>query len=366
MSHTRVLVVTPDFPPSAGGIQTLLGGLVAHAAGWTTLVLTIDHLAAERVGKLVPNGRVASGLLRQARIARLNADAVRRGLAWRPEAVISGHVVTSPAAVLLGELLGVPTVQYVHATELTHRPALSRLALARSTATIAHSQYGAGLARSAGAAPARINVITPGVAAPREFPGGVGKSEVPTILTVARLTDRYKGFDVMLRAMPLVRARVPAARWVMIGEGPLRGELERTARAWGLEGAVRFCGRVSAQELDGWYARSQVFSMLSRVPADGAGEGYGLVYLEAAVRGLPCVAGKAGAVAEAVIDGETGVLVDATDHCESACALIALLTDPTRAAALGIAARERAQTLSWRRMAATVEALVADLIGSRM
>ncbi len=288
---------------------------------------------------------------------------MRRGVVWRPDAVIAGHIVASPGALLLGALLGAPTVQYVHAVELSYRPHLARFALARSTATIAQSQHGAGLARSAGADPARVHVITPGVDAPEGSFNRAAKAETPTILTVARLADRYKGFDVMLRAMPLVRARVPAARWVVIGDGPLRGELERTAHAWGLDAAVSFCGYVSDAQLDEWYARSHVFAMLSRVPADGTGEGYGLVYLEAGARGLPCVAGNVGAVAEAVIHRETGMLVDATDHSEAARALIALLANPDRAAALGSAGRERARTLSWRRMAATVEALVADLIG---
>lgn len=185
------------------------------------------------------------------------------------------------------------------------------------------------------------------------------------VRTSSSLADRYKGFDVMLRALPLVRAQLPAARWVVIGDGPLRGELERTVRAWGLNDSVVFCGHISDEELDEWFASSHVFAMPSRLPADGGGEGYGLVYLEAAARGLPCVAGNAGAVAEAVIHGETGLLVNPTDHVEMAGALVALLDDADRATALGAAGRERALVLSWDRMAAATEALVADLIASR-
>jgi len=152
----------------------------------------------------------------------------------------------------------------------------------------------------------------------------------------------------------------------VIGDGPLRGELERTAEAWDLGGNVLFCGHVPDEELDEWFARSHVFAMPSRLPADGGGgEGYGLVYLEAGAHGLPCVAGNLGAAAEAVIDGETGLLVDATDHVQTAGALVELLIDSDRATALGAAGHARARTLSWERMATAVEALVADLIASR-
>lgn len=365
MRRPRVLLVTPDFPPATGGIQRLLGEIVARCAGWDTRVVTIAQAGDAQGGARVSVGGRASALLRPTRIARLNATGVWRGIGWRPDVVICGHVVASPAALVLQAALRVPTVQYVYASELSHRRRLSRVALGRSTATVALSRHAADVARSAGADPARVHVISPGVDVPEPSADGPAKFELPTVLTVARLADRYKGFDVMLRAMPLVRARLPAARWVVIGDGPLRGELERTARAWGLEDAVLFPGQVADQELDEWFSRAHVFAMLSRLPADGGGEGYGLVYLEAAAHGLACVAGNAGAVAEAVIDGETGLLVDANDHVEAAAALTQLLADPAGAADLGAAGRARALTQSWERMAAALEALVDELIGSR-
>ncbi len=363
MSRPRVLVVTPDFPPATGGIQRLIGRLVSHTDGWETLVVTLDHPDAEGAPVLAPTHRVANmPRFRHTAIARLNAAALRKGLTWRPQAIVSGHIVASPATLLLGSLLHVPTVQYVYAKELTARPKLGRFAVAHATAAVMLSQHTADIAQRTGADRVRMHVIPPGVVVPEPSPERRQKADVPTILTVARLADRYKGFDVMLRAMPLVRARIPDARWVVIGEGPLRDELERMARALGLNGSVLFCGRVSDAELDEWFARSHVFAMPSRLPSDGGGEGYGLVYLEAGARGLPCVAGNLGAVAEAVIDGETGLLVDATDHLKTADALVDLLAKPDRAEALGAAGLVRARTLSWDRMAAAVEALVADLM----
>jgi phosphatidylinositol alpha-1,6-mannosyltransferase len=338
-----VLITTPDFPPATGGIQRLLGRLVQYATSWETLVVALADPDGAQEPELGMTRRVPRvPMSRRAEIARLNAVTVREGRAWHPDAVLAGHIVASPGAVLLGRSLGIPTLQYLHAKELTYHPELARFAVTRSTKTVAVSNHTARLAVASGASPANVRVITPGVDAPNGDAGApIAKASVPTILTVARLTNRYKGFDVMLRALPLVRGAIPDARWVVVGDGPLRPELERTAAAWGLGDAVLFCGTVPTSERDDWLRRAHVFAMPSRLPPDGGGEGYGLVYLEAGSHGLPCVAGDAGAVAEAIIQ---------------------LLSDPARASKLGQAGREHASALTWGRMASAVETLVLDAV----
>ncbi|MGI8801389.1 MAG: glycosyltransferase family 4 protein [Solirubrobacteraceae bacterium] len=355
----RVVVVTPDYPPARGGIQRLLGELVKRA-DWQSLVVTGDHPEAldgvrtHRV-KVIPGAGKASTAL-------LNAVAVQRGRGWRPDAVLSGHIAVSPGATVLGRALHVPVVQYVYAKELTSRPRVARFALARAAATIAISDHTAGLAIEAGAPASRIVKIVPGVDSVAVGPSAT-PARRPTILTVARLTDRYKGFDVMLRALPLVRSRVPDVQWVVIGDGELRAELEAAA-AWDLSDTVHFAGTVIDARRDALFGSAHVFAMPSRVPADGGGEGYGLVYLEAGARGLPCVAGDRGAVAEAVVHGETGLLVDGHDHVDLADALVDLLSDPPRAARLGQAGRARAHELSWDRMARQVERVFDDAVAA--
>ena len=101
---------------------------------------------------------------------------------------------------------------------------------------------------------------------------------VPTIVTVARLEDRYKGFDVTTRALPLIRARVPNARWVVVGEGSLRAELEALTRSEGVADWVTFTGSVDDATRDAWLEKSDVFVMPSRlVPGSSGGEGFGIV-----------------------------------------------------------------------------------------
>lgn len=356
----RVVVVTPDYPPATGGIQRLLGELVGLAE-WDSLVITRDHPHAAD-GK--PVRRVPDvPFPRVGQLALLNAAAIAWGRGWRPDAVLSGHIATSPGAIRLGRSLDVPVIQYVYAKEMAARPKVTRFAVTRTAATIAISEHTAQLAVRAGASPRRVVTIEPGVdpatAAPCREP-----AQRPTILTVARLTDRYKGFDVLLRALPLVRSRVRDARWVLVGDGELRPELEATVTAWGLTDAVHFAGSVTDAQRDAWFDAAHVFAMPSRVPADGGGEGYGLVYIEAGARGLPCVAGDAGAVAETVRHDDTGLLVDARDHVALADALVSLLMDPERAARLGEAGRRRAQRCTWERMTREVERLVERTVAA--
>jgi phosphatidylinositol alpha-1,6-mannosyltransferase len=108
-----------------------------------------------------------------------------------------------------------------------------------------------------------------------------------------------------------------------------------------------------------------VFAMPSRVPARSAGEGFGIVYLEAGVHGLPVVAGRAGGALDAVLDGSTGLLVDPTDHVQVAQAITRLLTDRESAARMGAAGSERARNFSWPIIAGRVEQLIVEAIQQR-
>jgi phosphatidylinositol alpha-1,6-mannosyltransferase len=184
------------------------------------------------------------------------------------------------------------------------------------------------------------------------------RDERPTIVTVARLEDRYKGHDVMLRALPAVRERVPDVRWVVIGEGTLRKELEALTLELGVEDCVDFLGAVSKDERDHWLRRARVFAMPSRLPRSGGGEGFGIAYMEAAAHGLPVVAGSVGGALDAVEDGQTGLLVDPEDEESVADALVRVLADPELATRLGEAGAARALDFAWPRIARRVEGLL--------
>lgn len=194
-------------------------------------------------------------------------------------------------------------------------------------------------------------LVTPGVE-PRQFltreesRGKLGLSlEEKIVLSVGRFVPR-KGFDVLIEAMKNVNARL-----VIIGDGPDRQRLEAL-----VSHASILMSDVSDADRDVWYATADVFALPVREDR-GDIEGFGIVFLEAALAGLPVVAGKSGGVSEAVIGGETGLLVDPRDVSAIAGAIRELLDDPGRAQAMGEAARTRVlENFSWEDRVPLVEA----------
>jgi phosphatidyl-myo-inositol dimannoside synthase len=363
----RLLVLTPDFPPVPGGIQVMAQRIAGAMGGFHTRVLALDSPGARRFdgeGALTVRRVGADAAPRKARNALLNAVALGEALSFRPDVTLSMHVVASPAAAAIRRALGTPTVQYFYAEEIGARPRLAAFAAARADVTIALSAYTAELIAATGAPPASLRVIPPGVDIPLDpTPLAVDR---PTIVTVARLEERYKGHDVLVRALALVRAKVPDVQWVVIGDGSLRAGLEQQARCYGVADAIRFLGSVSDAQRDSWLRRAQLLAMPSRLPGGGfAGEGFGIVYLEAGSYGKPVVAGNVGGALDAVSDGESGLLVDPLDSVAVAEAIAALLLDPALARRLGGQGRERAQRFAWPAIAARVEAVLLEQLGAQ-
>jgi phosphatidyl-myo-inositol dimannoside synthase len=200
------------------------------------------------------------------------------------------------------------------------------------------------------------------------MPGGsrAERSEDPVLLTVASFISPRKGHDVIVRALPVIRESVPGARWVTIGDGPLRTEVERSAAAEGVDGAATFLGRVDDAERDRWLDRARVFCMPSRLPEAGVGgEGFGIVYLEAGAHGLPVIGGRVAGALDAVVDGTTGLLVDPADHMAVAAAAIELLSDRGLAERLGAQGRLHAEEHAWPRIGARIEALLRETVAGR-
>lgn len=362
----RTLVLTPDFPPAPGGIQHLIHRTVTHATDLECRVVTLetpgaaefDHEDSLDVKRIL----LLPALPRPVSTLALNAAAVWEALRFRPQVVLSAHAVMSPGASVIRRAFGVPVVQYFHGKEIGVRPTLAGFAARNADASIAVSSYTKGLVEEAGGAPERIHLIHPGVDLP-ETSQRAPEAERPTVLTIARMEDRYKGHDVMVRAMSLVAARVPQAQWVVIGDGPLRAALSELVRSTGLnDDVIRFLGAVDDQERDLWLDRAHVFAMPSRMPAGGyVGEGFGIVYLEANVHGCPALAGNVGGAVDAVVDGDTGLLVDPEDHIAVGNALVDLLQNPDRRRAMGEAGARRAEDFAWPRTAERISRLVVDV-----
>jgi phosphatidyl-myo-inositol dimannoside synthase len=362
----RLLILTPDFPPSPGGIQVVAHRLATGLVGFDTSVVAPDVPGAAQFDAEsgVQTHRVrGGGRLRGGRNALLNAAALAHARRLRPEVTLSAHIVTSPAAAAIARATHARTVQYFHAEEIGAKPRLAAFAANHADTSIAVSAYTAGLVAATGATPRSLTVIGNGTDVPDD--ATPRPAERPTILTIARIEERYKGHDTIVRALPLVLAKVPDVQWVVIGDGSLRPGLEQLAASHGVEHAARFLGAVGDAERNLWLRRAQLLAMPSRLPAGGfAGEGFGIVYLEAGAYGKPVVAGNVGGALDAVLDGETGLLVDPLDPLALAEAITTLLLDPALAAQLGDTGRARALQQSWPRVVARVEALLLERLAA--
>lgn len=365
MARPFVLVASPDFPPRHGGIQVLAHRVVA---GWSRLeprVLTLQAPGGTRFDReqgFVVRRIGSLGGDRRLWVAAMNAAVVADALRHRPAAIMSMHVVAAPGAAVAGRLLGIPFVQYVYANELVTRPRLASFAVRAAARTVVISEYTERLASAAGAAAERTIRILPGVDV------GMSRATRPAverenlIAVTARLDERYKGHDVLLRALPLVRARVPDARLAIIGDGRFRPTYEALARSAGVESAVEFLVDASDAARDEVLERARVFCMPSRLPAAGAGEGFGIVLLEAGIHHLPVVAGNVAGALDAVLDGVTGTLVDPLDHVAIADAVCRYLMRPDEGEAVGGAGCERARQMDWNSVSRRVEDLVLRLV----
>jgi phosphatidylinositol alpha-1,6-mannosyltransferase len=361
-------VISPDYPPAKGGIQILTHRVAQHFTRVDPTIITLETAGAAEFDADLPFEVIRVPTSRGPRmldVARLNFEAFRAGLQLKPDVVLCGHIIVSPAAAAIRRCTGSPMVLYVYAKEVGARPELASFALKRASSIVAISAYTRDLALSAGANPDRIRLIPPGVDLPERAPtprAGRDPGRRPTIVTIARLEDRYKGHDVVIRSLPLVRAKIPDVRWIVIGDGPLRPALENLTEMVGVADAVSFLGPLPDAERDAWLDQADAFVMVSRLPAGGyAGEGFGIVYLEANARGVPALAANVGGAVDAVADGQTGVLVDPTDPLVVADALIELLTDHPRSARLGAQGVERAQGFAWPEISARVEDLLMSV-----
>ena len=188
----------------------------------------------------------------------------------------------------------------------------------------------------------------------RGYPNGHG----PVILTVAGLSE-HKGIQWVIRAMPKILSEFPDARYVVAGGGGYRPELERAVEDTlppHLRHAVTFLGRVSDSEKYACYDMCDVFAMPS------SEEGFGLVYVEAAAFGKPAIGCDVMGVPEAVIHGETGILVNPMDAEATTNAILRLLRNEDDRARMGKNGRRRVESkLSWNSSARKYQQIIGEL-----
>ncbi|WP_280437360.1 glycosyltransferase family 4 protein [Nocardia carnea] len=352
----RTLLVTNDFPPRPGGIQSYLQALtgqlppddlVVYAPRWrgdshirfdaqqpfqvvrhpTSLMLPTPAVA-RRARKLLRSEGCETVWFGAAAPLALLSPLLRRAGAERIIASTHGHEVgwsMLPAARQALRVIGENTDIVTYVSKYTRR----RFAAAFGpNAALEHLPPGVD-----------TEVFRPDPAARAELRERYNLGDRPTILCLSRLVPR-KGQDVLLIAMRWIRERIPGAVLVIAGSGPYEDRLRGLAEALGLGDDVVFTGRVAAAELAAHHTIADVFAMPSRTRGAGLDvEGLGIVYLEASASGVPVVAGMSGGAPETVLDGETGRVVDGRRADLVAEAIADILTDRDAAAAMGAAGR---------------------------
>lgn len=367
------LLVTNDFPPKIGGIQSLLWEWWRRLPPDRFAVLTSPYAGAAEfdAAQRFQVERIPEPVLlpHPVMVRRVHDLARRFG---------AELIVLDPAVPLglIGPSLNLPYDVVLHGAEVTvpgrlpgSKQALGHV-LRNARHVIAAGSYPAAEAEHAAGRSLPISIVLPGVDVERFRP--LGESErhearrrlgLPTdaqlVVGVSRLVPR-KGFDMVIRSAAQLHRRHPDLIVAIAGGGRDEQRLRRLATELGAP--VRFLGRVPNEDLPLVYGCGDVFAMACRNRWGGLEqEGFGIVFAEAAACGVPQVAGDSGGVADAVVDGETGIVVQRPSSADDvARAIGSLLADPSLARRMGAASRTRAvEVLSYDVQAARLEAVLS-------
>lgn len=350
----KVLFVTNDFGPRAGGIETFIIGLIQRRPFASTIVYTSSQessqdyddqwmstygvkivrdpskillptpIVARRISALIREEKIKTAAFGAAAPLGLLAYSMRRSGVVRIVALTHGHEVwwakVFPFNLLLRKIgQGVDSLTYLG--EFT-RSIISRpLTLSAKNAMIK---------------------IAPGIDTEHFSPRNsenlrrsLKLSEKKTIVCVARLVHR-KGQDRLIEAIPLVLKEVSNAHLLIVGQGPYQQKLFEKVRQLNLEEHVTFTGRINYEQLPEYICVGDLFAMPSRSRFAGLEvEGLGIAYLEASACGLPVIAGSSGGAPDAVEDGKTGQVVDGRDTTAIAQSVIKFLKDPEGSKRMG-------------------------------
>ncbi|BBY60461.1 glycosyltransferase family 4 protein [Mycolicibacterium sarraceniae] len=376
---TRILLVTNDFPPRRGGIQSYLEHFIDRLADTGEHELTV--YAPKWKGADDYDQAAGYRVVRHPGTLMIPEPGVDR----RMRALIREHGIetvwfgaAAPLALLANRARGAGARRVLASTH-GHEVGWSMLPVARSalrrigedTDIVTFiSHYTRGRVAAAFGPNAALEHLPAGVDSDRFRPDPAARAELrtryrlgqrPTIVCLSRLVPR-KGQDMLIKALPGIRRRISDAVLVIVGSGPYAEDLHELAGNVGVSDHVIFTGAVPSAELPGHYAMADVFAMPCRTRGSGLDvEGLGIVFLEASATGVPVVAGDSGGAPEAVKEGETGRVVDGRSIEQIADAVSGILADPALAARMGESGRQWVET-DWNWAAHT--ARLSELLGA--
>jgi glycosyltransferase involved in cell wall biosynthesis len=350
---TRSVLLAASFPPALGGVETLLYQTNRRLREPPLVVAPAPAAAPDLTVVRVETGLAARAAYRP--LWRLHPSLHYLQTFWRPAVqairhnppglLQAGHVYLAPLTQLLARRFRLRWLAYAYGQEVWRggRPmGLARLdarlrggALRGAEVVFSPGSFTSGLLLEWGVDRQKIAVVPYGAEPRPASAAPAGRS----LLTVARLVPR-KGIDMVIRALRELPGDV---EYRVVGHGPDEARLRRLAMELGVASRVGFLGRLDDAALAAEYQRCGLFVLPARRTAEGDLEGYGLVHFEAAAWGRPVVAGRSGGEIDAVVDGETGRLVDGGSLQELTAVLAELIDDADQRARLGRAGRERVE-----------------------
>jgi glycosyltransferase involved in cell wall biosynthesis len=354
----RIVILATELSPMTGGIQRYTQALALAAAkvvGPTkVLVLPFNGTYPAAQSEYMLNDKLA-------RLQRLwgvvprrwvHAFHLRRLIAeFQPDLIICNHVELAAHGWRAKQQSGTPYWVVAYGIEVWGDiPRGQAAALGKADSVVAISKVTQEILAAKGILRHKIEMLYYGFDMNMFSPKAERRSAAPVLLTVCRLDagERYKGYDAVVELMPDLLKEFPALRYRIVGDGTDRPRVEALARRLEVDAQVEITGFVRAvDKIVDEYCRSTIFVMPSAFEGGSQprGEGFGFVYLEAAACGKPVIAAKGGGAAEAVADGETGLLVDAAKQDELRSAIQRLLRSPEEAQRMGAAGRLRVTKL---------------------
>ena len=357
-SDKKVLLVTNDLGPRAGGIETFVLGLIEGLPKDSLIIYTssqkgdkaFDAQLLEKFGAVVIRDR-AKMLLPTPRITRKAVKILKQQQiknvwfgAAAPLALMAGKLRSAGAS-------NIVALTHGHEVWWAKIPILKSL-LKKIIKDVDHLGYLGDFTKGEIAKisnqPQKFLQIAPGIDT-EHFAPKIARGDLiekyrldgrRVIVSVGRLVHR-KGQDELVKAMPKILEQFPDAILLFVGEGPIKQMLFNSAKQLGVLPKVVFTGRVSHHDLPDYICLGEIFAMPVRSRFSGLEvEGLGIVYLEASACGLPVIVGNSGGAVDAVLDKKTGLLVDGTKSDQIADAICELLANPERAKQMGAAGRD--------------------------
>jgi phosphatidylinositol alpha-1,6-mannosyltransferase len=363
----KILLVTNDLGPHAGGIESFILGLLGEMNGHDIVIYTssedgareFDKQLEEKYGVRVIRDR-AKTLLPTPRVNRSVSKTMKEydaKFVWfgaaAPLGLMAGHLRKNGAERIVALTHG----HEVWWSKIWPFTVIMRIMAKKIDAFGYLGEFTKNAMKKTIGERTKFVRIAPGISIDHFVPTEKSSELVKrfhlenklVIVCVARLVKR-KGQDRLIEAMPKILEKIPQAVLLIVGQGSYRNHLETLVKKNNLENHVTFVGRLSYSDLPRYIQLGDIFAMPSRSRLFGLEvEGLGIVYLEASACGIPVIAGNSGGAPDAVIEGKTGTVVDGNNSSDIAQAIISLLENPTLRSEMSLNGRAWAEReWSWK------------------